>query len=218
MHNASGIDSALNVLCNILSTRSFYEGVNSTTKRAARYTPHDDLAMPISATLLIVLVLPLQSFNTANWSQYYMPYAWILALLTGSYLITRLLPLLLSYFTKHFADRQLLVSRSRMIRQLDFEEKAVLREFVIRRKNVLSLSMSEPTISNLMRAGVLVPAFETQEIKGSSRIIKLSIAIEAREHLTHKVLGFPAGKLTEEEAVILKAARLEYARGNYIAL
>ena len=53
-----------------------------------------------------------------------------------------------------------------MIRQLDFEEKAVLSEFVFQRKNVLSLPMCEPAISNLMRAGVLVPAFETQEIKG----------------------------------------------------
>ena len=105
-----------------------------------------------------------------------------------------------------------------MIRQLDFEEKAVLREFVIQRKNVLSLPMSEPAVSNLLKSGVLVPAFETQEIKGSARIIKVSIAIEAREQLTHKVLGLPVGKLTEQEATILKAARPDYARSNYIAL
>jgi len=63
-----------------------------------------------------------------------------------------------------------------------------------------------------------VPAFETQEIKGSGRFIKLSIAIDAREQLTHKVLGLPTGKLSEQEAAILKAARPEYARSNYIAL
>ena len=171
-----------------------------------------------SATLLIVPASLLQTSGTAKWSQFFTPYAWILALLTGSYLITRLLTLLFTYFCAQFANRRLLASRNKMIRQLDFEEKAVLREFVIQRKNVLSLPMSEPAVSNLLKSGVLVPAFETQEIKGSARIIKVSIAIEAREQLTHKVLGLPVGKLTEQEAAILKAARPDYARSNYIAL
>ena len=171
-----------------------------------------------SATLLIVPTSLLQSIDTVNWSQFYTPLAWILMLLTGSYLITCLLTLLFNYICTQFKQRQLLVSRNKMIRQLDFEEKAVLREFVIQRKNVLSLPMSELAVSNLLNSGVLVPAFETQEIKGSARIIKLSIAIEAREQLTHKVLGLPVGKLTKEEAAILKAARPDYARSNYIAL
>jgi len=171
-----------------------------------------------SATLLIVPASLLPGAGTLNWTQFYTPYASILALLTGSYLITRLLTLLFTHFCAQFKERQLLVSRNKMIRQLDFEEKAVLREFVIQRKNVLSLPMSEPAVSNLLNSGVLVPAFETQEIKGSARIIKLSIAIEAREQLTHKVLGLPVGKLTEEEAGILKAARPDYARSHYIAL
>ena len=171
-----------------------------------------------SATLLIVPASLLPGAGTLNWAQFYTPYASILALLTGSYLITRLLTLLFTHFCAQFKERQLLVSRNKMIRQLDFEEKAVLREFVIQRKNVLSLPMSEPAVSNLLNSGVLVPAFETQEIKGSARIIKLSIAIEAREQLTHKVLGLPVGKLTEEEAGILKAARPDYARSHYIAL
>jgi hypothetical protein len=171
-----------------------------------------------SITLLIVPVSFLQGADTLKWSQNYTPYVLILVLLTGSYLITQLLMFLFSYYSAQFKQRQLLVSRNNMIRQLDFEEKAVLREFIIQRKNVLSLPMSEPAVSNLLKSGVLVPAFETQEIKGSSRIIKLSIAIEAREQLTHKVLGLPVGKLTEEEAAVLKAARPDYARSNYIAL
>ncbi|MCG6200216.1 superinfection exclusion B family protein [Psychromonas antarctica] len=171
-----------------------------------------------SATLLIVPASLLQRPDTAAWSMTYMPYVWILALLTGSYLITRLVTFIFSYCCGVLAKRQLLASRNKMIRQLDFEEKAVLREFIIQRKNVLSLPMNEPAVSNLLRSGVLVPAFETQEIKGSSRIIKLSIAIDAREQLTHKVLSLPVGKLTEQEAIILKAARPDYARSNYIAL
>ncbi len=171
-----------------------------------------------SATLLIVPVSLLKMSGTTQWSQLYAPYVWILALLTGSYLITRLVTFLFTYFVAELKKRQLLSSRNKMIRQLDFEEKAVLREFIIQRKNVLPLPMNELAVSNLLQSGVLVPAFETQEIKGSGRIIKLSIAIDAREQLTHKVLGLPVGKLTEQEATILKAARPDYARTNYIAL
>lgn len=172
----------------------------------------------VSATLIIIPTSVVQNIDTVNWSKFYIPAAWILLLVTGSYLITCLLTFLFSYLTTQFKQRQLIASRNKMIRQLDFAEKAVLREFVIQRKNVLSLPLSELAVSNLLKAGVLVPAFETQEIKGSARIIKLSIAIEAREQLTHKVLGLPVNKLTEEEATILKAARPDYARSNYIAL
>lgn len=171
-----------------------------------------------SATLLIVPGSVLPSSVTAKWSQVYSPYVWILALITGSYLLMRLVTFLFAHFMTKSTQRQLSASRNKMIRQLDFEEKAVLREFIIQRKNVLSLPMNEPAVSNLLQSGVLIPAFETQEIKGSGRIIKLSIAIDAREQLTYKVLGLPVGKLTEQEAAVLKAARPDYARTHYIAL
>lgn len=171
-----------------------------------------------SLTLLVLPVSLIQNVETFNWSKNYTPYIFILVLLTGSYLLTQSVTLLFRYFSAKYKQRRLLASRNKMIRQLDFEEKAVLREFIIQRKNVLSLPMREPAVSNLLASSVLVPAFETQEIKGSGRIIKLSIAIEAREQLTHKVLGLPAGKMTEEEVTVLKSARPDYARSNYIAL
>lgn len=172
----------------------------------------------VGATLLVLPASLLHISDNVSWSVTYMPYVWILTLLTGSFLITRIVTFLFDSFSSSIKKRQLLNSRNKMIRQLDFEEKAVLREFIIQRKNVLSLPMKELAVNNLLAAGVLIPAFATQEIKGSGRIIKLSIAIDAREQLTHKVLGLPTGKLTEEEAVILKAARPDYARSNYIAL
>ena len=170
------------------------------------------------ATLLVVPVSVVQLSGTAEWSELYTPYIWILALLTGSFLITRLVNWLFGYFKDEYSLRRESARRNMMIRRLDFEEKAVLREFIIQRKNVLALPMRELAVTNLLQSGVLVPAYETQEIKGSARIIKLSIAVDAREQLTHRVLGLPVGKLTEEEAELLKAARPDYARSNYIAL
>ncbi|MEI6896900.1 MAG: superinfection exclusion B family protein [Psychromonas sp.] len=169
-------------------------------------------------TLLVLPLSIIKLSGTTALSINYMLYIWILALLTGSFLLTRAIIWLFSCWTDLRSARRGLKQRNLMIRRLDFEEKAVLREFIIQRKNVLSLPMRELAVSNLLESGVLVPAFETQEIKGSARIIKLSIALDAREQLTYKVLGLPVGKLTENETNQLKAARPDYARSNYIAL
>jgi len=172
-------------------------------------------------TCLVVLTVPVfivQFSDTAQWPTNYAPYIWLLVLLTGSFLLTRAVIWIFSYITRQFRVRKESATRNMMIRRLDFEEKAVLREFIIQRKNVLALPMRELAVSNLLKSGVLVPAYETQEIKGSGRIIKLSIAVDAREQLTYRVLGLPVGKLTEDEANQLKAARPDYARSNYIPL
>ena len=175
--------------------------------------------MCFSCAVLLVMPSSLFSLNNSDLlPNTYAPYLWILALLTGSYLLTRVLTSSFGRLTEYYERQHLLARRNKMIRQLDFEEKALLREFIIQRKTVLALPLTEPAVSNLLASGVLAPAFETQEIKGSSRIIKLSIAIDAREQLTHKVIGLPTGKLTEAEAEVLKAARPQYARNNYISL
>jgi len=189
-----------------------------------RFTDQQGITMTmmwLCFSCAVILIMPNSLFSLNNSDllpNTYSPYLWILALLTGSYLLTRILTFLFCRLTKYYEDQHLLARRNKMIRQLDFEEKALLREFIIQRKTVLSLPLTEPAVSNLLASGVLSPAFETQEIKGSSRIIKLSIAIDAREQLTHKVIGLPAGKLTEVEAEILKAARPQYARNAYIGL
>ncbi|GLS90542.1 hypothetical protein GCM10007916_16090 [Psychromonas marina] len=170
------------------------------------------------ASLLIAPPSVAQFSDAVSWSDSYTPYIFTLTLLTGSFLIARAVIWLFSYLKTEVCKRKECTSRSLMIRRLDFQEKAVLREFIIQQKNVLALPMRELAVSNLLKSGVLVPAFETQEIKGSGRIIKLSIAVDARELLTYRVLGLPAGKLTEEQANQLKAARPDYARSNYIAL
>jgi len=170
------------------------------------------------AVLLVVPVSIVQFSGTQEWSESYMPYVWLVGLITSSFLVTRAIICIFNYFHKKFDERKESAMRNMMIRRLDFEEKALLREFIIQRKNVLELPMRELAVSNLLQSGVLVPAYETQEIKGSGRIIKLSIAVDAREQLTYKALGLPVGKLTDAEAEQLKAARPDYARTHYIPL
>jgi hypothetical protein len=164
---------------------------------------------------IIVIANPasiLQLSGTAQWSSFFMPYVWILALVTSSFLITQVIVFLVTLIKRNYINYKTSISCDNMIKHLDFEEKAVLREFVIQQKNVLSLPLNEPAVNNLLASGVLTPAYETQEIKGESRIIKLSIAVDAREKLTKKVLGIPSGKMSEHDIINLKAARPDYAR------
>lgn len=145
-------------------------------------------------------------------------YILIIAFISGFFLFKHLIVILFNICVAKIEARQKINSRVEMLKCLDFEEKAVLREFVIQKKNVLSLPLTEPAVANLLSTGVLEPAFETQEIKGSARRIKLSISIAVRQKLTYIVLGLPVGALTDEQAKNIKSARPNYARHNYIPL
>lgn len=145
-------------------------------------------------------------------------YILIIAFISGFFLFKHFIVILFNICVAKIEFRQKSNSRMEMLKCLDFEEKAVLREFVIQKKNVLSLPLTEPAVANLLSTGVLEPAFETQEIKGSARRIKLSISIAVRQKLTYIVLGLPVGALTDEQAKHIKSARPNYARHNYIPL
>lgn len=75
-----------------------------------------------------------------------------------------------------------------MIECLDFTEKAILREFVIQRKSVINLPLTEPAVKNLLDAGVLDFAYGQPLNDDLSQIKALMIAL-ARPLLTYKALG-----------------------------
>lgn len=79
-----------------------------------------------------------------------------------------------------------------MIGFLHLNEKAVLREFVLQRKSVINLPITEPAVKNLMDAGVLTYAYgkPTREKDDENKIRALMIALTARPLLTYKVLGY----------------------------
>jgi hypothetical protein len=70
---------------------------------------------------------------------------------------------------------------AQMIGFLDFNEKAVLREFVLQRKSVINLPITEPAVKNLMDAGVLTYAYgkPTREKEDENQIRALMIALPA---------------------------------------
>ncbi|RJG42317.1 superinfection exclusion B family protein [Motilimonas pumila] len=168
-----------------------------------------------------VLFLPdglAQMFSLGGIQQTSRPVLSLVVIISSSYFLAKLLMLGHHALTYKSAQEQERGRMVEMVKRLDFEEKAVLREYIIQRKNMLTLPLNEPAVNNLLEAGVLVPAMSTQEISGEKRLVKLAISLEARPLLTHKLLGLPVGKMTEEDVERLKSARPDYARQNFIGL
>ena len=103
---------------------------------------------------------------------------------------------------------------AQMIEFLDFNEKAVLREFVLQRKSVINLPITEPAVKNLMDAGVLTYAYgkPTREKDDENQIRALMIALPARPLLTYKVLGLSRGKMSDEQVEQIMNARPKFAQ------
>ena len=103
---------------------------------------------------------------------------------------------------------------AQMIGFLDFNEKAVLREFVLQRKSVINLPITEPAVKNLMDAGVLTYAYgkPTREKEDENQIRALMIALPARPLLTYKVLGLSRGKMSDEQVEQIMNARPKFAQ------
>ena len=103
---------------------------------------------------------------------------------------------------------------AQMIGFLDFNEKAVLREFVLQRKSVINLPITEPAVKNLMDAGVLTYAYgkPVREKEDENQIRALMIALPARPLLTYKVLGLSRGKMSDEQVQQIMNARPKFAQ------
>jgi hypothetical protein len=106
---------------------------------------------------------------------------------------------------------------AQMIAFLDFNEKAVLREFVLQRKSVINLPITEPAVKNLMDAGVLTYAYgkPIREKEDENQIRALMIALPARPLLTYKVLGLSRGKMSDEQVEQIMNARPKFAQKGF---
>ena len=106
---------------------------------------------------------------------------------------------------------------AQMIAFLDFNEKAVLREFVLQRKSVINLPIAEPAVKNLMDAGVLTYSYgkPVREKEDENQIRALMIALPARPLLTYKVLGLSRGKMSDEQVEQIMNARPKFAQKGF---
>lgn len=96
------------------------------------------------------------------------------------------------------------------IANLDFAERALLREFVLQRKSVLTLPIYEPTVRQLIDNGILHVVTNFKHTDSSK--VPVVIATRARPFITYKAIGLTRSKMSDEMIKQIMDSRPEYAR------
>lgn len=124
-----------------------------------------------------------------------------------------------SYFVSNFivslyyrkAEQRQKIKYDNAIREavesLDFAERALLREFVIQRKSVLTLPIDEPTVKSLIDSRILKMVSSID----NNYKVKVIINKDARQYITYKAIGLSRAKMSEELIAQIIKARPEFA-------
>lgn len=111
-----------------------------------------------------------------------------------------------------YKQRQALKSHhdmlERSVNELDFSEKALLREFVLQRKSSLHLPVSQPTVVSLTESGILKIMGQVDD-NGCNEYM---IAKEVRPFITYKAIGLSKSGMSEEQIEQMMNSRPAWAR------
>ncbi|MFM2480259.1 super-infection exclusion protein B [Celerinatantimonas sp. YJH-8] len=182
----------------------------------ARFKFFETLLAWIGFSCGLLLLIPRSYFPESVDLVPYLLGLWCAMLSCASYFLGRLF----IYAWKIIGGRwQLRVSRRNieaLIQCLDHTEKAILREFVISRRSVLRLPVTEPAVANLLHNGVL-ELVEYQQLLDQHNRVDCMISLMARPLLSYRVLSLPVGNLTEEQLERLKKMRPRFLQPDYDA-
>ena len=160
-----------------------------------------------------ILLFPAEKLGpaAAEWLHACSLYLWLGILVAGSYFLSQLILILLDLARHHYSNYQQQEKLEQMVRCLDFSERAVLREFILQRKSVIKLPVTEPAVKNLLDAGVLTYAYGQPFHEDDTQIKALMIAMSARPLITYRVLGLSRSKMSEEQIEQIMSARPRFA-------
>ncbi len=167
----------------------------------------------------IILLFPagLMKGAVSQWAATHAAWLGVGMLIAISYFCSQGFPIAWEWACDEWQSRRQQDQLAQMISFLDFNEKAVLREFVLQRKSVINLPITEPAVKNLMDAGVLTYAYgkPVREKEDENQIRALMIALPARPLLTYKVLGLSRGKMSDEQVEQIMNARPKFAQKSF---
>ncbi|MFD1008001.1 MULTISPECIES: superinfection exclusion B family protein [Oceanisphaera] len=165
----------------------------------------------LSSTIMSLLPSSLFTGSFGLWLNDYRLLFILSMVASGAYFFSHAAIMLFQYL---FSRKQRLMQEKllkELLDYLDANEKSVLREFVIQRKSVIKLPVTEPTVKNLLEQGILTYAFGEPGDAGINSIKPLMISIAARPLLTFKVLGLNPTNMTEEQKDLIMTTRPKYA-------
>ena len=167
----------------------------------------------------IILLFPagLMKDTVSQWATVHAAWLGVGMLIAISYFCSQGFLIAWEWACDEWQSRRQQDQLAQMIGFLDFNEKAVLREFVLQRKSVINLPITEPAVKNLMDAGVLTYAYgkPVREKEDENQIRALMIALPARPLLTYKVLGLSRGKMSDEQVEQIMNARPKFAQKSF---
>jgi hypothetical protein len=99
----------------------------------------------------------------------------------------------------------------RAMPELDYSEKAIIREFFIQGRHVIELPMDHPTVAGLVQKGFLALAGKYGHMSLAGSVFPYSLTSVARESLTHEYIDLPE-KPSEAEY-----SQLRNFRPNFLA-
>ena len=167
----------------------------------------------------IILLVPagLMKGAVSQWATVHAAWLGVGMLIAISYFCSQGFLIAWEWACEEWQSRRQQDQLAQMIGFLDFNEKAVLREFVLQRKSVINLPITEPAVKNLMDAGVLTYAYgkPVREKEDENQIRALMIALPARPLLTYKLLGLSRGKMSDEQVEQIMNARPKFAQKSF---
>lgn len=163
----------------------------------------------------LLLVLPLESVSPelAAQVQNNKTYLYLALIVELSNFISQAVISLISSLLNRRVLKKEQEFMQKTVENLDFTERALLREFVLQRKSVLYLPESEPTVRSLIDSNVLHVVGEKDE--ATSRL-PMVITKQARPFITYRAIGLTRGKMNEEMLEQIMNARPDFAREKKI--
>lgn len=161
-----------------------------------------------------LLVIPFESINLslAGYISEVHSIIWLAFILSLSFFISRGILEIIGIVSRRFNAKIRHEQLFRSVTCLDFSEKALLREFILQRKSVLTLPVNEPCVNQLLTAGILTIPKDANITAGKAPMM---IALEARPFITYKAVGLTKNKMSEDQISQLMDARPRFARPGY---
>jgi Super-infection exclusion protein B len=82
-------------------------------------------------------------------------------------------------------------ARSRALRNLDSDEKAVLREFSIQGRNTIWLPIDHPTVAGMLTNGILMPIGNYGKASPAGKLFPVKEADDVRAELNSAIIDLP---------------------------
>lgn len=168
----------------------------------------------IFLTSLLILLLPnelLELLHLKHISNDYWAVIGISLLISSISIIISILIIVKDLFLKLYNYLANIIKLKKRLKNLDNEEKAVIREFYGYQRNTLDILMTEATVSGLLKSNILEITNRQCYATGVGTVCPISISEFAKKYITRILIGLPIEKASKKENIFLNNHRAEYA-------